>query len=287
MKLQFHRPALCQLRSSTPVGALFLAPSFNTSCEIPLLPQGTNSPSLTPTKRTFMGYRKEPIPLGAFSTYSSAKSSRTWNLSRMSLSASSRSRPYFQSFALFHSSGSHSEVHSSGSRSEDDTAAATSTNKYNIPQHVQEKIISAQDAVQLVQNGNVIAVSGFVCQGAPEAVLKALGERFEASQTPCDLTLLFGGGPGDYGSKGLSHLAKIFEDKENSDGPCKTMLRRTIGGHYGQVPAVAALALNNQVEAWTLPMGYVHMCTYTLRQYLHRLIHSLVLYNDYTDPFPA
>jgi propionate CoA-transferase len=35
------------------------------------------------------------------------------------------------------------------------------------------------------------------------------------------------------------------------------MLRRAIGSHYGQVPQVAALALANQIEAWTLPMGSV------------------------------
>lgn len=35
------------------------------------------------------------------------------------------------------------------------------------------------------------------------------------------------------------------------------MLRRTIGSHYGQVPKVAELALSEQIEAWTLPMGSV------------------------------
>jgi propionate CoA-transferase len=35
------------------------------------------------------------------------------------------------------------------------------------------------------------------------------------------------------------------------------MLKRTIGGHYGQVPKVAELALANKVEAWTLPMGSI------------------------------
>jgi propionate CoA-transferase len=35
------------------------------------------------------------------------------------------------------------------------------------------------------------------------------------------------------------------------------MLRRTIGGHYGQVPMVAQLALDEKIEAWTLPMGSV------------------------------
>jgi propionate CoA-transferase len=35
------------------------------------------------------------------------------------------------------------------------------------------------------------------------------------------------------------------------------MLRRTIGSHYGQTPEVAKLALSEQVEAWTLPLGSI------------------------------
>jgi propionate CoA-transferase len=35
------------------------------------------------------------------------------------------------------------------------------------------------------------------------------------------------------------------------------MLRRTIGSHYGQVPKVAQLAIDEITEAWTLPMGSI------------------------------
>lgn len=96
--------------------------------------------------------------------------------------------------------------------------------KWDIPQRTREKVISAEDAVALVQNGDTVAISGFVCQGAPEGLLKALGERFQATQEPKDLTLFFGGGPGDYGERGLSHLARISEDGKTK------MLKRTIGG---------------------------------------------------------
>ena len=46
------------------------------------------------------------------------------------------------------------------------------TISYHIPQRVREKVISAEDAVALVGNGDTVCVSGFVCQGAPEALLK-------------------------------------------------------------------------------------------------------------------
>lgn len=83
-------------------------------------------------------------------------------------------------------------------------------------------------------------------------MLKALGERYEATGAPNNLTLLFGGGPGDWDTRGLNHLAKIKEDESSPP-----MLRRTIGAHYGQVPQVEKLALDEITEAWTIPLGSV------------------------------
>ena len=122
-----------------------------------------------------------------------------------------------------------------------------------IPQRIRQKVISATDAVSLINDGDTVCVSGFVTQGAPEAVLKALGERYKETGSPNNLTLLFGGGPGDYDKKGLNHLAQL-PPVGSSEPP---MLRRTIGSHYGQTPMVARLALDEITEAWTLPMGSV------------------------------
>jgi primosomal replication protein N len=79
----------------------------------------------------------------------------------------------------------------------DETPQAPLVNS-NMPQRVSQKIVSASDAVELIRDGDTVAVSGFVAQGAPEAVLKALGERFEETSTPKNMTILFGGGPGDW-----------------------------------------------------------------------------------------
>lgn len=124
------------------------------------------------------------------------------------------------------------------------------TIQYEIPQNVRQKVVSPKDAVSLVRDGDTVCVSGFVCQGTPEAVLKSLGEKYEETGSPNKLTLLFGGGPGDWDTRGLNHLAKTKEGE-------KPMLRRTVGGHYGQVPMVAELALKEETEAWTLPMGSI------------------------------
>lgn len=75
--------------------------------------------------------------------------------------------------------------------------------------------------MSLISAGDTICVSGFVGQGSPDLILKALVDRYERECIEGikggvaengqlrDLTVLFGGGPGDWNSKGLNYLAKI------------------------------------------------------------------------------
>ena len=105
------------------------------------------------------------------------------------------------------------------------------------------KAATVDDAVYLIPDGCTVTVGGFVAQSAPEYVLEALGRRFKETGSPKNLTLLFGGGPGDFATRGLNHLAH------------PGMLKRTVGAHYGQVPMLAQLALENKIEAYCLPMG--------------------------------
>ncbi|KNC85349.1 hypothetical protein SARC_02471 [Sphaeroforma arctica JP610] len=120
------------------------------------------------------------------------------------------------------------------------------------------KVVSMDDAVEMVCNGDTIGCTGFVAQGAPEAVLKALGENYVKFGVPNSLTAMFGGGPGDWATKGLNHLAHTADEVQaTTDGLQKDMLFRTIGAHYGQTPQIAKLVLNEKVEAWSIPMGSI------------------------------
>jgi len=107
------------------------------------------------------------------------------------------------------------------------------------------KVVSAEDAVHLIQDGATVTVGGFVAQGAPEHVLAALGQRYRETGSPKNLTLLFGGGPGDSNIKGLNHFAQ------------PGMLKRAIGGHYGQAPLLGQMAMAGAFEAYLCPMGCV------------------------------
>ena len=107
------------------------------------------------------------------------------------------------------------------------------------------KVISADAAVQLVLDRDTVAVGGFVGLAVPEELLVALANRFVQSGTPRDLTLTFAAGQGDRGTRGLNHLAR------------EGLIRRAIGGHWGFVPALGALALQDRIEAYCLPQGVV------------------------------
>lgn len=118
---------------------------------------------------------------------------------------------------------------------------------------MKHKIISADDAVKIVNNGDMIAVnssSGLCC---PDALLKALGERFEREKAPHSLTTIHPIAAGDFfGSKGIEHLSRH-----------DNMLRCVIGGSYpsgpsnAEPPAIWNLILSEKIRAYNVPSGVI------------------------------
>ena len=112
------------------------------------------------------------------------------------------------------------------------------------------KHVSAAVAVARIPDGAVVTVSSSSALGCPDAVLKALGERFRAEGHPRSLTTLHPIAAGDmYGVKGIDHIAQ--------DG----LLDRVIAGSYPSgpsslpMPEIWRMIVEDRVAAYNMPSG--------------------------------
>ncbi|HEY9389948.1 MAG TPA: CoA-transferase [Mycobacteriales bacterium] len=111
--------------------------------------------------------------------------------------------------------------------------------------------VSSTEAAALVPSGATVAFCGSAKVGVPEAVLNALGQRFGRSGEPAGLTLYFPVESGDRRGVGMEHLAQ------------PGMLRRLVAGAFiftgtRQPAETTRMVLDNEVEAYNLPMGVMY-----------------------------
>ena len=107
------------------------------------------------------------------------------------------------------------------------------------------KVITADAAIALISDGDVVTTTGFVQSCIPEALHAALERRYVASGAPKDLTLIMCAGAGD--SKGLG------TGRLHHPG----LLKRVIAANFGRMPKVAQAAQDDRIQGYNLPQGII------------------------------
>jgi propionate CoA-transferase len=112
------------------------------------------------------------------------------------------------------------------------------------------RVLSAAEAASLIPDDAVVTVSSSSGLGCPDAMLAAIGERFESSGHPRNLTTIHPIAAGDmYGIKGVDHIAR------------EGLLAKVIGGSYPSgpssmpSPAIWEMVTGDRIPAYNVPSG--------------------------------
>lgn len=110
------------------------------------------------------------------------------------------------------------------------------------------KVMSAQEAISMIKDGDKIGVGGFIGMGHPQELSVAIEKSFLETGHPRDLTVMFSAGVGDgTPDLGLNHMGH------------EGLLKRIIGGHWGLIPTFQKLVFENKVEGYNLPLGTISL----------------------------
>lgn len=106
------------------------------------------------------------------------------------------------------------------------------------------QIMDADEAVSYIPDNSTVGILG-AGGGLNEAtaVINALATRYKETSSPSQLTLFHSSGLGNRAERGMSPLA------------LPGLSQRIIGGHWGQSPALATMAKENEFEAYNFPQG--------------------------------
>jgi propionate CoA-transferase len=106
------------------------------------------------------------------------------------------------------------------------------------------KIITAREAVELIKDGDCIAINSFLALSNPEELHNALYERFTETGSPNSLRLFCAAGFGAWDEN-------RFADRYIKAGA----VNEIIAGHYKSMPCAVLMALANKIQAYCLPLG--------------------------------
>ena len=108
------------------------------------------------------------------------------------------------------------------------------------------RIMSAEDAISLIRDGDCICVNSFVGIENPVELHEALYRRYQETHSPKHLTIVSSAGFG------------VWDENRNAEGYIRAgAVDRLICGHFGAMPSTKKIILENRFEAYNLPLGCI------------------------------
>ena len=115
---------------------------------------------------------------------------------------------------------------------------------------VMAKLVSGAAATARIPDGAVVSISSSLALGCPDALLRAIGLRFDGCSRPRSLTVPNPIAAGDmFGVKGMDHIAK------------DDLLARIIAGSYPSgssdlpMPEIWKMIVEDRSAAYNVPSG--------------------------------
>ena len=108
------------------------------------------------------------------------------------------------------------------------------------------RIMSADEAMSLIRDGDCICVNSFVGIENPVELHEALYRRYQNTHSPKHLTIVSSAGFG------------VWDENRNAEGYIRAgAVDRLICGHFGAMPSTKKIILENRFEAYNLPLGCI------------------------------
>jgi len=112
------------------------------------------------------------------------------------------------------------------------------------------RIVTAAEAARLIEKDDTLLIGGSGAGHAvPDTLIAAVAKRFAAEGMPRNLTTVHPVGLGDRAKRGIGHLAQ------------PGLLKRVVCGTLIDSPPIEMLAIENKIEAYTLPQGCLSQLT--------------------------
>lgn len=134
------------------------------------------------------------------------------------------------------------------------------------------KILSKEEAAQLVQPGACLGLNCFMTMGHADVMYQAIRDRFAKQGKQADLTLFCASGFGNWNESDYAECLAAAG-----------MVKRVIASHFASMPLTQRLIGENRIEGYALPLGAL---THWLRAYAagFRGVLSKVGLGIYADP---